>query len=398
MLIYRNKVDLFLVFYLSNFLYHHGIIFNYIATGSFAELPTQTSKGIVAMVFTSLFLVQVGQRFLPRKVRSNNFEIKFISTCQFAKLASSFLIISIFSTLLFIYSAGADIFDNKMASKASAIPFSFVGSYYFAFASSGYFFLAKRHFAFALTIFIILIYLFVGTRAFAVLFVINIVLLATTNIKLFSKQNLKLLFLMISVFIFFAIYKHLYIALKFMEFSKLEETISAIDTDRLIWMLFSAEWSQISMNVSRITLIESKTLYDFWDMVVMSLPGFNSWSNLPERFSEVIYLHANPGYTYGLGGAIWGEVWYVFGFLGVFVFSQLVLWYLAYCNSLLNFSVQKYLFHAPLIVFVAFYLPRNDVAMLIASLKNLVISLILGLILAQLIIWKARKRRRKLCT
>ena len=175
------------------------------------------------------------------------------------------------------------------------------------------------------------------------------------------------------------------------------QLIFTINSDKLIWMLFSAEWSQISMNLSRITLLENKDLFDFWDMLVMSLPGFNSWSTLPERFSEVIYYHANPGYTYGLGGAFWGEIWYVFGFLGVFVFSQLVLWYLAYCNSLLYFSVQKYFYHAPLIVFVAFYLPRNDVAMLIASFKNLLLSLVLGFILVQLVIWRVRKRRRKVC-
>ena len=397
MLIYKNKIDLFLVFYLSNFLYHHGIILNYINTGAFNEAPTQTSRAIVALVFTSLFLVQVGERFLPKKARSTNSEIVLISNCQFARLATSFLIISIFSTLLFIYSAGAGIFDNKAVSKQSAIPFSFVGSYYFAYASSGYFFLAKRNFAFALTLLIIVFYLFVGTRAFAVLFIINLVLIASTDIKLFSKRNFKRLFLLILIFAFFAVYKHLYIALKALEFSQLMQLIFTINSDKLIRMLFSAEWSQISMNLSRITLLENKDLFDFWDMLVMSLPGFNSWSTLPERFSEVIYYHANPGYTYGLGGAFWGEIWYVFGFLGVFVFSQLVLWYLAYCNSLLYFSVQKYFYHAPLIVFVAFYLPRNDVAMLIASFKNLLLSLVLGFILVQLVIWRVRKRRRKVC-
>ena len=149
-------------------------------------------------------------------------------------------------------------------------------------------------------------YLFVGTRAFAVLFVINIFLLLSIKSKLFSLGNFKKLLFIVFVFIFLAIYKHFYIALKVFDIEQLRLTLEDLDTAKLLWMLFSAEWSQIAMNVHRVTLLQNQYLYDFWDMVAMSVPGFNGWSSLPERFSEVIYFHANPGYTYGLGGAFLG--------------------------------------------------------------------------------------------
>ena len=141
--------------------------------------------------------------------------------------------------------------------------------------------------------------------------------------------------LLVVVFISLAIYKHFYIALKALNFGEVYDIYMTLDMSKIFWMLLSAEWSQISMNVNRVTLLENQSLYSFWDMLVMNIPGFNGWSNHPERFSEVIYYYANPGYTYGLGGAFWVEIWYAHGYLGVFILSQLVLWYVVYCNSLL---------------------------------------------------------------
>ena len=64
------------------------------------------------------------------------------------------------------------------------------------------------------------------------------------------------------------------------------------------------------MNTNRVTLLENEALYDFWDMLVMTLPGFNGGHTFRTVF-EIIFFHANPGYSYGLGGAFWAEIWYI---------------------------------------------------------------------------------------
>ena len=121
MLIIKNRIDLLLIFYFSNFLYHHGIIFNYIHTGTFNEAPNPTAKAIVAIVFSSLVVVQIIERILPRKVIADKFELDFLFSLKFRRLSKAFLVISIASTIIFIASTGADIFDNKAASKESAL-------------------------------------------------------------------------------------------------------------------------------------------------------------------------------------------------------------------------------------------------------------------------------------
>ena len=391
MCLFRNRIDCLLVFYLSNLLYHYGVIFNHISTGAFTDIPSLEAKAIITVVFSSIFLVQIVDAFMGKKNAYSVTVMAFASSKQMQRVFVSFLYISLFSTAIFICSAGVDIFDGKASSKASAIPFSFWGSYYFAFACSGYFFLTRRHYAFTLTTIIILFYLFVGTRAFAVLFAINLVILIMAQKKLFSGTTIKNFFVLILVFLSLALYKHMYIGLKSLEISQTAEFFAELNLQKLVWMLFSAEWSQIAMNTHRVTLIENKELYNFWDMLVMALPGFNDWSHLPERFSEIIYFHANPGYSYGLGGAFWSEIWYAHGLLGVFIFSQIVLWYVVYCNRLLRRGSPIYLYHAPLLIFISFYLPRNDFSLLLASIKNLIISLILGLALSYVIPWKVTR-------
>lgn len=392
--LYRNRIDLILLFYLSNVLYHHGIILDYIDTGSFAAFPSVESKAIITVVFSSLLIIQIIDLTISKKISVRSVERVFRPTKQAHKMFTVFMWLSAISTLLFLYSARGELMVGKAGSKASAIPFSYLGSYYFAYACSGYFYLSQNYRIFGLTVIIILLYVFVGTRAFAVLFILNILMLATSNKTLFSKEVVKYCIIITLAFVFFALYKHFYIALKSLDLSQLVDVFAKLDVAKIMWMLFSAEWAQISMNTHKITMLENKELYNFWDSLVMAIPGFDAWSHLPERFSEVIYFHANPGYTYGLGGAFWAEIWYAHGLLGVFVVSQIILWYVLYCNTLLTNRLEMYLYHAPLVIFISFYLPRNDFTLLMGSLKNLAFSLIIGIILLKILPWKLKQRKK----
>ena len=387
MLILRNRIDLIVLFFFSNIIYHWGIIYGYIYTGDHNEAPTETSKAIVAMVFSSLLLLQTVEPLLYK----NKFRLKssgqLILTENIEKLSKVFLVISLFSTLLFLMSAGSDIFEVKSVSKSSALPFSFLGSYYLAFASSGYFFVAKNRNLFLICASILMLYTFVGTRAFAALFVINLILLAYRDTKIFSRKAVVSFLVVIFFFIFLGTYKHFYLPLKALDFEQLQDVLVSLNGTKLFWMLFSAEFSQISMNLSSITQLEKTNLFNFWDSLIQTIPGFNNWSYLPERFSNSIYFHANPGYSYGLGGSFWGEIWFSFGLFGVFVFSQFLIWYLAYCSFIIKARLSSYLYHAPLAVFIAFYLPRNDVALLVGSIKNLIITILGGLIVVYTIKW-----------
>ena len=98
----KNKIDLLLIFYLSNFLYHHGIIFNYIFTGSFNEIPTVKAKCIVAVVFSSLIFVQIVDRLIPKKIEPNVIDFNLYFRPPSEKLFKVFLLISVVATFVFI--------------------------------------------------------------------------------------------------------------------------------------------------------------------------------------------------------------------------------------------------------------------------------------------------------
>ena len=58
---------------------------------------------------------------------------------------------------------------------------------------------------------ILMLYTFVGTRAFAALFVINLILLAYRDTKIFSRKAVVSFLVVIFFFIFLGTYKHFYI-------------------------------------------------------------------------------------------------------------------------------------------------------------------------------------------
>ena len=382
----RNRIDFLLLFFLSTSLYCWQIIYGTIWVPPYTFPASSESKLIVLIVLSVLVfftllndLILRDKKDLPYKKEEEGDAVFF-----FLFLLS----ISYLSCLISIINIGPEILSisKKSYVAKSGLPFFFF-LYYPAAMSCLFFVTSKRYKLAFYSSLPLIFYIFVGFRAAAVITFITGFFIFYYNQKIFNLRLYKPFLLVVTVFTFFVLYKFSYIGLKLGDITTIANMIENDPRfpgllEFLAYAFFSAEFGQAASNLSMTSSMDLSNSYSFKDALVGSIPLVDFISGISEeesRFSTVIESYANPGFSYGLGSSIWGEIFQAGGYGGVIIFSVLLIFIIFQYNLSFRRSKNKFVLFSFFIGFLAFYVHRNDFVLLTGHIKNIVIITTLGL-------------------
>ncbi len=382
----RNRIDFLLLFFLSTSLYCWQIIYGTIWVPPYTFPASSESKLIVLIVLSVLVfftllndLILRDKKDLPYKKEEEGDAVFF-----FLFLLS----ISYLSCLISIINIGPEILSisKKSYVAKSGLPFFFF-LYYPAAMSCLFFVTSKRYKLAFYSSLPLIFYIFVGFRAAAVITFITGFFIFYYNQKIFNLRLYKPFLLVVTVFTFFVLYKFSYIGLKLGDITTIANMIENDPRfpgllEFLAYAFFSAEFGQAASNLSMTSSMDLSNSYSFKDALVGSIPLVDFISGISEeesRFSTVIESYANPGFSYGLGSSIWGEIFQAGGYGGVIIFSVLLIFTIFQYNLSFRRSKNKFVLFSFFIGFLAFYVHRNDFVLLTGHIKNIVIITTLGL-------------------
>jgi len=397
LVVLRNRLDLFLILFLSTTIYHWQILYGQIWVPPYSFEVGAEAKIIVSIVYLSIcfgiffndrllynwFSFFKSNKFLDSKGENHNHK-DFESFLGYLFILTSTLV-----TVTFLYQAKLDLFTYGKTELNAIYPLS--ASFLLAFpAGIGLPWAIKNNKK--LLIFLasicLLTYFLIGFRSIAVVAIISALTAAYFKEKILSKGNMKLAAIMFLVFSAFVIYKQVYIPIKEGENisdifeQKIEEDnrFSSL-TEYLLWSAFSAEFGQISCNLDLVTKADLSEKHSLRSVLIGSIPLINNRDlNIytETRFSDTILKYANPGFSYGLGGTFWGEVYVLGSYIGVLVASIIVI--------IMFITLNYFIFYRNNMLFlymgsnIAFLIAKMDIYALIGIYKNMIILFSFGFI------------------
>ncbi|MBJ13560.1 MAG: hypothetical protein CMG62_10885 [Candidatus Marinimicrobia bacterium] len=374
---FRNKIDFLLLFLGSTILYNWQIIYGTIWVPPYSFSASEESKIIVLIILAILIIFTFINDLLLQDKEEKSYKIE-----KEKDDFNFFIVLTIFSylaTLYAIINAGQFLLSEKREFlSASGLPYFFIT--YYPAAMAFLFFMISKRYKYALVAFIpLLFYLLVGYRAAIVITIVFSFFVFYYNSKIFTIQIYKPIIFVISTFVFFVAYKFSYIGLKAGDLYTIANIIEQDPRfgsyiEFFIYAFFSAEFGQAASNLSITSSMDLSKEYSFITTLLGSLPFIDTLFGVSEegsRFSTVIEAHANPGFSYGLGGTIWGEIYQAGGFSGVLIFSILVIFLIFQYNLSFLRSKEKFSLFAYFVGFLAFYIHRNDFVLFVAHIKNI---------------------------
>jgi len=211
-----------------------------------------------------------------------------------------------------------------------------------------------------------------GARAYAVIAVISLVMILFYNQKIFSMKSLKLI--VIGFIVLLASFVPRY-GSRIIEAKNKGTLISYLSI-----MIGSYEFGQISYNLNVSVDPNYKSKHTLKAVLIGSIPIANRFlmDDLEmRRFHEHIERYLNPGFGYALGGTFWGESYVIGGIGGVIINLLLIFLFIEWLIKRIFSGNVFYPLYMLTLVFFVFYLPRNDIFIMIAVVKNLLIFLLI---------------------
>ena len=285
--------------------------------------------------------------------------------------------------------------DKREFQLARGLKYDFL--YYYPAAIALLYGVAIKQRAIVITALIpLFIYLLIGYRAIFVIAIIGAIITNSYGQRILTFRTLKMIVFTLIMYMFFVFYKFSYIAIKNNSFDwfagiiKNDNRFESI-SDLILWGLFSAEFGQVSSNLSLSSGLDLSEHYSFSDAFLGSIPGLNKVLDFNEditRFSHVIREFANPGFSYGLGGTFWGEMYQAGSYVGVFVAAIIIIGALTFFNLIFRNHKERYPLFLFFFSFLAFYIHRNDFTLVVGHLKNTIFLIILAYLI--LLLFKSR--------
>lgn len=225
-----------------------------------------------------------------------------------------------------------------------------------------------------------LLILFISeARAFAVIGLIGLLIIRFYNHKIFSKSTVK-----ISVFILF-----IFLGAFIPRYgSKILEAKNDGKLIPYLSVLFgSYEFGQISYNMNAAVDSNYESKHNLFSLYASVVPIANKFYGEREmgRFHEHIEKYLNPGFSYGLGGTFWGESFVLGGIIGLFISMTTIFYAIRFIKVRIFRGDIFYPIYLLTLIFITFYLPRNDLYIFVAVIKNLFFIIILYLSIIVLI-------------
>ena len=382
----RNKIDFLLLFFLATSLYSWQIIYGTIWVPPYIFEASHQSKVIILIVLSNILaftflndLILKGKENKLYDREKEKDELKFYLIL---------LSISYLACIVTVANVGMELFSlgKKEIITASGLPYFFL-VYYPAGMACLFFVTSKRYrYAFFASL-PLLFYVFVGFRAAAVITFITGFFIYYHNQKIFNLQLYKPILIIITIFSFFVIYKFSYIGLKIGDLSLIPKIIEQDPRfsnyiEFIAYAYFSAEFGQAASNLSITSSLDLSEEFSFKNSFLGALPFVDFITGIGEeesRFSTVIEKYANPGFSYGLGSSIWGEIYQAGGYGGVSIFSIIVTFIIFQFNLAFMRSKERFTLFAFYIGFLAFYIHRNDFVLVVGHLKNIIFLTLIGI-------------------
>ena len=380
--ILRNKIDFLLVFFMSFLLYHWQIIYGVVWVPPYKFIVNVQSVYIIMVVASVLQILVTINDIKYRALPDRAYNLK--KDRDQYPVAIILLFVSILTTAYSLYLAGDKILLGKgQYASVEGLKYNFF-TYYPAAMALLYGVASRRKNIIIISLVPLLIYLLIGYRAVFVTALVGAIAVLYYGQRLISIKSLKIALIIISLFLFFVIYKFSYIDIKAGTFDYFQHKIekdSRFDSlpDFVLWGMFSAEFGQVSSNIVLSSAQDLTDSYAFSDALFGSVTLLNRIFGYNEdmtRFSHVIRKEANPGFSYALGGTLWGEMYQAGGYGGVMMMAVIVIGALTFFNLKFRSNKEKYPLLLYFIAFLSFYVHRNDFVLLMGNLKNIVYLLI----------------------
>ena len=382
--IIRNRIDFLLVFFLSTLLYHWQIIGGKIIVPPYSFKASEESIMIVAVVL----LIHLVVTIINDKINKERISFEDINVSKkFDQLAYILCLISVVLTLRAIYLVGFDFsLKNEYLSALMEANISPIWLHYPAAMTLVYATASKNKMLFLISLVPLLVYGYMGYRAELIVALVGCITIYAYNSKFNSIRSVIIGLIVVVLFGFFAMYKIYYYEVKD-DYSnasynfEIRSSYYESTSDYLVKIFFHNEWGQVASNLSLSTKNNIGEYYEFPKVLVGSIPLTKRFLDISEddtRFSSIIRIHANPGFSYGLGSTIWGEAYAALNIYGVIIFSTIVSLVIAYLNNMFYRSNPIFLFSLLFLSFLSFYIHRNDLTLVFAHLKNILFLLLIA--------------------
>ncbi|MDB2531617.1 hypothetical protein N9Y07_03820 [Alphaproteobacteria bacterium] len=382
----RNKTDLLLLFFLSSILYHWQIIFGQIWVPPFSFPASEESKLILSTILiTQLFWAFLVDRIRFKRVLGPRSMVMPLITLDSITIL---LVISYISSLTVIYLV-PDIWTINKTQYRSVLSDIFPYDFFIYYPASialllGLFY--RKYLFVVLSLLPLLLNLFLGQRTSIVLAFIGAVMILTCGVRLRSMKSLLFALAILACWSSMVVVKFSSSHIKQGGWSDFQSYIASdkrfgAESDFWAFAFGSAEFGQISSNLSLSTVTDQSPDTSFVEVFWSSFPFVKTildMDNDEVRFSTFIERFANPGFSYGLGGTIWGEMFSYGGIFGVWIFCLVCLLVLTF----LSLSICAGISWSPYLIFfgsfVGFYIHRCDLILVFGHIKNTVLFCAVG--------------------
>ena len=390
--ILRNKIDFLLLFFSSFILYHWQIISGTIWVPPYEFPVSSQSIYVVGIVAVVLFVVTLFYDSISHNIPVLEYDQRKDRDQKNASLV--LIVIAYMATGYAIYSAGGAVFSGNKAEFTRSMGLKYDFLYYFPAGMAFLYGVSTRNRTITIVSFLpLLFYLLVGYRAIIVTALVGAAVVNFYGQSILNLRMVKVGLFAVVGYLFFVLYKFSYIALKtgsFDWFATMIEKDARFDNvwEIILWGMFSAEFGQVSSNLSMSSAIDLSQHYQFSGAFFGSIPVLNTILNYNEditRFSRTIRDHANPGFSYGIGSSFWGEMYQAGSYVGVFMAATIVVGSVALFNLSFRRNKEKYGLLLLLFSFLAFYIHRNDFTLVVGYIKNHVVLLVFAYLVVLLI-------------
>ena len=220
---------------------------------------------------------------------------------------------------------------------------------------------------------IIIINLFLGSRAYISTLIVLFFLEKQKKIKKIIRNNIKLFFKGSFMVTFIFLYKSFYkdiLSFNFLEilnkikhFPNLLKNMK-IEEPTIVLSIYN------KILVDNFTLPIRDSLMRIFSIIPFVNNFFNSKYNL--RMSGIMKNEIFKT-TYGLANSFWGESYAMFGIFGIIIFTLIWIKILILGNECLKSNKSKSFFILPIISYLSFYIHRLDVLQVVGAIKSMMV-------------------------
>lgn len=220
----------------------------------------------------------------------------------------------------------------------------------------------------------ILFSLFVGSRAYIATAILGWLVLKN-NKKIRIINSWKNILFVVTSFLFLVFYKTIFKAVKTLDLTLIIEDIKKLKINELS---FFGEANAVMSNLNIILVNEyTSKFYSVFDYLIYQLPFSGIFlSKDYTRFSEFISNYVHPNIHFGMASNFWGEIYSVFGNVGMYLSAIIWVLFICFTNALLHVKRSVILIF-PAVIYSVFYIHRVDVSFVTGAFQaNLFISLL----------------------